>query len=145
VKEVERVVINLSSKKTEEQWGDVLDVFYSGAVPTLFKWTSWSVLLGGLAHIQAATSDPFLNGVVVMLTFGFFIHASFVLSRIVVVWGEDASAERVFRKREKAVTIVLVLALYWSFLTVANGTKEAIAQFQSLGQSASESKSDNDH
>lgn len=130
--EHKRYIINLSAKKTEMQWQDTLDDFATEGVPLVFKWLGWAMLFGVLAEIQKTTGNTTLMGLLGLLAIAVIYYFTWLLSRVVVVWGEfPKEEERTFRGREKVVSFLLVIVLCGTVYFVATETMNAIEIFRS--------------
>lgn len=50
-------IIDLSAKKTEDQWSYALQNFYEKVTPLWFKWVGWSIALGGISYLAEKTGS----------------------------------------------------------------------------------------
>ena len=127
-----QIVLNILARQSEAKWHDIFDGFYEAVVPTLFKWTGWAMLLGGLAHIQSMTGSRILLLLVVILTALLMMHVIYCLSRIVVIWErEPLQGERAFKPAEKAFTLLLLIPLLAALFLTGNETRSAVRAIQS--------------
>lgn len=52
-------VVNLSAKKTEDEWAYSAQAFFETFTPLWFKWVGWIIALGGISYLaEKTTSTP---------------------------------------------------------------------------------------
>lgn len=50
-------VIDLSAKKTEDEWALSAQAFYETFTPLWFKWVGWTIALGGISYLEEKTAS----------------------------------------------------------------------------------------
>ncbi len=70
------VEVDLSGKKSESEWQDLLDAFVLEATPKIYEWLRWVLTLAALTYVQhksKSTALSVLLAVTGSLTFLYFL------------------------------------------------------------------------
>jgi hypothetical protein len=115
-------IIDLTAKKTEDEWAYAAQSFFETVTPLWFKWVGWTIALGGILYLADKTGSTPLKAIesisYFLLSFYFaYFFASFRIEPF-DSWAKSRTS-RMGRFFALLPFLILVVAMWW-------GTRELI-------------------
>lgn len=116
-------IIDLTAKKTEDEWAYAAQEFYETVTPLWFKWIGWTIALGGISYLVDKTGSTPLKVIesisYFLLSFYFaYVFASFRIEPF-HSWAIRSRTSRKGRFFALLPFFILAAAMFW-------GTRELI-------------------
>jgi succinate dehydrogenase hydrophobic anchor subunit len=115
-------VIDLSARKTEDEWAYAAQGFFETFTPLWFKWIGWTIALGGISFLAEKTSSTSLRVIeaISYLLLSFYFGYFFASFRIGPYHSWTLRQSSKIRRFFAALPLLLVVIGMWL------GTRELI-------------------